>query len=90
MFQVVDFVEVSKYADIQTGDKVHAAGFSHYFPREVVIGEVESATLASNGASYNCKVRLAADMGRVFNVVLVRNTGAGEAKALEESVKKHN
>ncbi len=84
--QVVDFVEVSKYADIQAGDKVHAAGFSHYFPREVVIGEVESATLASNGASYNCKVRLSADMGRLYNVILVRNTNAGEAQDLESKV----
>lgn len=87
--QVVDFIEVSKYADIQVGDEVHAAGFSHYFPREVVIGKIESASLAGNGASYNCKVRLSADMGRLYNVILVRNTNAGEAQELESQIKNH-
>lgn len=86
--QIIDFVELSKYAKVQEGDTVRAAGFSHYFPREAVIGNIEEVTLAESGVSYSCKVRLAADMERVFNVVLVRNTGAGEAQALEASVKK--
>ncbi len=88
--QVIDFVELSKYANVKEGDTVCAAGFSHYFPKETIIGNIESVALSDNGTSYNCKVRLAADMGRIFNVVLVRNTGAGEAQSLEESVKKHN
>ena len=82
--QVIDFVELSKYAKAKEGELVRVAGFSHYFPRETVIGNIEKISLADNGTSYNCKVRLAADMGRLFNVVLVRNTGAGEAQALEE------
>ena len=82
--QVIDFVELSKYAKVKEGDLVRAAGFSHYFPSEAVIGNIEKVELADNGTSYNCKVRLTADMGRLFNVVLVRNTGAGEAQALEE------
>lgn len=85
--QVVDFVELSKYANVSSGSRVRAAGFSHYFPRETVIGTVESAELSANGTSYNCKVRLAADMGRLFNVILVHNTSAGEAQALEAHVK---
>ena len=84
--QIIDFVELSKYAKVQPGDLVRAAGFSHYFPSETVVGNIEKATLAENGTSYNCKVRLAADMGRLFNVVLVRNMGAGEAQELEERV----
>ncbi|MBR2326023.1 MAG: rod shape-determining protein MreC [Alistipes sp.] len=82
--QVVNFVEVSKYAKIAEGDTVNVAGFSHYFPRGVRVGTVEEVELAENGTSFNCKVRLAADMGRLYNVVLVRNTQAGEARALEE------
>ena len=85
--QIIDFVELSKYAVVKEGDVVRAAGFSHYFPRETIIGEVEKIALADNGTSYNCKVRLSADMSRVFNVVLVRNNDAGEAQALEERVK---
>jgi len=82
--QVIDFVELSKYAKVKKGERVRAAGFSHYFPREAIIGDIEEVALAENGTSYNCKVRLAADMERLFNVVLVRNTGTGEAQALEE------
>lgn len=81
--QVVDFVEVSKYAKVAEGDTVNVAGFSHYFPRGVRVGTIEKVELAENGTSYNCKVRLSADMGRLRNVVLVRNTQAGEARALE-------
>ena len=86
--QIIDFVELSKYANVKEGDEVHAAGFSHYFPSEVVIGNIESIEWAENRTSYNCKVRLAADMGRLFNVILVRNTNGGEAQALEERVKR--
>jgi len=82
--QIIDFVELSKYAKVKEGDLVRAAGFSHYFPSETTIGKIEEFSLTENGTSYNCKIRLAADMGRLFNVVLVRNTGAGEAQALEE------
>ena len=86
--QIIDFVELSKYAKVQEGDLVRAAGFSHLFPKEAVIGNIEAVKLAENGTSYNCEVRLAADMNRLSNVVLVRNTGAGEAQELEESVRK--
>ena len=82
--QIIYFVELSKYAKVQKGDLVRVAGFSHYFPKEAIIGNVEEVELADNGTSYNCEVRLAADMDRLFNVVLVRNTGGGEAQALEE------
>lgn len=85
--QIIDFVELSKYAKVKEGDLVRAAGFSHYFPSEAVIGNIEKIELAESGTSYNCKVRLTADMGRVFNVVLVRNTGAGEAQELEDRVR---
>jgi rod shape-determining protein MreC len=85
--QIINFVELSKYANVKKGDLVRAAGFSHYFPKETIIGNIEEVELAENGTSYNCEVRLAADMDRLFNVVLVRNTGAGEAQALEERAK---
>ena len=84
--QVIDFVELSKYANVKEGDLVRAAGFSHYFPSEVVVGHIEKMELGKNGASYNCKVRLAADMDRLRNVILIRNTNGGEAQALESKV----
>ena len=81
--QIVNFVEVSKYANVAKGDLVRPAGFSQYFPSDAVIGHIESIELADKGTSYNCKVRLAADMGRLFNVVLVHNNSAAEVQRLE-------
>lgn len=86
--QIVEFDEVSKYASVREGDIVHSAGFSHYFPREAEVGTVEKFGLCENGTSYSCRVRLSADMSRLYNVILVRNTRGGEAQALEEQVYK--
>lgn len=82
--QIIDFVEVSKYANVKKGDLVQVAGFSQYFPKEAIIGTVDNVDMAENGTSYVCKVRLAADMGRLHNVVLVRNTAMDELKSLDE------
>lgn len=82
--QLADFDDVTKYAKIAEGDVVVAAGFSHYFPSDVVIGKVERATLRENATTYDCRIRLAADMSRLSNVLLVKNNSAGEAQSLEE------
>ena len=81
--EFVNFVELSKYANVQEGNIVQVAGFSQYFPKEAVIGKVERVELANNGTSYNCKVRLGADMERLSNVVLVRNVAMDELKSLD-------
>ena len=80
----VDLVELSKYANVQEGNIVQVAGFSQYFPKETIIGKVERVELANNGTSYNCKVRLGADMERLSNVMLVRNVAMDELKSLED------
>jgi rod shape-determining protein MreC len=82
--QVADFDDVTKYAHITEGDVVVAAGLSHYFPSGVIIGKIERATLRENATSYNCRIRLAADMSRLSNVLLVKNNAAIEAQTLEE------
>lgn len=83
--QMADFDDVTKYARIEQGDLVVAAGFSHYFPSGVIIGKVEKATLRENATSYDCRIRLAADMSRLSNVLLVKNNAAVEAQTLEEN-----
>lgn len=86
--QVVDFGGVSKYATIREGDKVVTAGFSHYFPQGMVIGHVLSA--AVEGDTQHCKVALAADMARLQNVILVKNTMADEAMSLDAPYRPRN
>ena len=80
--QIVDFREVTKYANIEEGDIVLASGFSHYFPPEVVIGTIESFRLVDKTTTYDCRVRLSADMSRLYNVILIKNNTADEAMEL--------
>ena len=80
----VDFTDVEKYANVQEGNVVRVALLSQYFPKEAIIGTIERVELDSNGASYNCKVRLGADMKRLRNVVLVRDVARSEMEPLEK------
>lgn len=85
--RVVDFDEVSKYADIKAGEMVVTTGFSHYFPQGLTIGTVESFELNASQTTFKARVRLAADIGRLHNVLLVNNTAADEIRALESAPK---
>lgn len=82
---MVEFDEVSKYAVIECGEVVTTTGFSHYFPSDLTIGTVESFELNKAQTTYNVRVRLAADMARLGNVLLVNNTAAGEIRELERA-----
>ena len=85
--QVVDFDEVSKYADIKEGDMVVTTGFSHYFPQGLTIGTVESIEQGSSQTTVKARLRLAVDIGRLHNVLLVNNSAADEVRALESAPK---
>lgn len=69
--QLVQFTDVSKYANIAIGDSVEALDFSDYFPSGTIIGIVESMELNDDQTMYSCQLRLAADIARIDNVILV-------------------
>ncbi|MBE6196430.1 MAG: rod shape-determining protein MreC [Rikenellaceae bacterium] len=87
-YRYVTMDELSKYADIHVGDKVISTGFSDYFPADIPIGEVESFQLNETGTYYTVRVRLAADMSSLSNVILARNPNSPELKGLEAKLKK--
>lgn len=82
----VDMTELSKYADIEVGAEVVSSGLSHYFPVDVKIGYVESFELNDSQTAYDVKIRLAADMTRLSNVILIENMDFGEVTQLEDDV----
>lgn len=88
---VVLMGDVSKYADPQPGQEIVTAGFSQYFPADVLIGWVESAELDETRTSYTVRVRLAAEISRLTDVVLVENRDRAEIDSLRRSdqVKRH-
>lgn len=82
---VVILDELSKYADPQPGQEVVTTGFSQYFPADVLIGWVESASLNETRTAYTVRVRLAAEMSRLGEVVLVGNRDLFEIRDLQQS-----
>lgn len=86
--QVVTMNELPKYASIHVGDEVVTTGFSDVFPPEVPIGVVESFELNEMGTYYTVRVRLAADLRSLSDVILARNPNREELKGLEAKLKK--
>lgn len=82
---VVVLGELSKYADPKPGQEVVTTGFSQYFPADVLIGWVESASLNETRTAYTVRVRLAAEMSRLNEVVLVGNRDFYEIRNLQQS-----
>lgn len=81
----MEMTDLSKHADIEVGDEVVSAGLSHYFPEGIKIGYVESYSINDTQTSYNVTVRLAVDMTKLNNVILVENVDYGEIKDLENN-----
>ena len=84
----VQMSELTKYAEFEVGAPVVSSGLSHIFPEGVKIGVVESFSENENQTSFDVVVRLAADMTKVSNVLVISNDGYIEATELEEEVKK--
>lgn len=79
----VNFTDVSKYAQIDVGDSVEAIDFSEYFPSGTVIGTIESMEMNEEATMYNCKLRLAADIARIDNIILVDSRDIDEVRHLK-------
>jgi rod shape-determining protein MreC len=85
----VEMEELSKNANIEVGDEVIGSGVSHYFPSDVriKIGYIDSYSLNESQTAYHVTIRLANDLSRISNVILVENADYNEITNLEESVK---
>ena len=84
----VQMSELTKYAEFEVGAPVVSSGLSHIFPEGVKIGVVESFSENDNQTSFDVVVRLAADMTKVSNVLVISNDGYIEATELEEAARK--
>lgn len=83
----VQMSELTKYAEFEIGAPVVSSGLSHIFPEGVKIGYVESFKENENQTSFDVVVRLAADMTKISNVLVIGNNGYVEATELEDRVK---
>lgn len=80
---IAKLTDVSKYASINIGDTVEAIDFSEYFPSGTIIGTVESMEMNDEQTMYTCALRLAADIARIDNVILVDGRDIDEVRHLK-------
>jgi len=78
--------DLSKYAAVERGDTIVSTSFSRYFPAGILIGTVEEFELNETRTAYDVRIRLAADLTRLHDVVLVRNQDFAEQRQLEEGI----
>lgn len=81
----VEMNDLSKHADIEVGDEVVTAGLSHFFPEGIKIGYVEKYEINETQTSYHATIRLAADMTKLNNVILIENIDWVEISDLEQN-----
>jgi len=75
--------ELSKYAEPKIGQRVITTGFSQFFPENVLIGWVESASMNENRTAYTVRLKLATDFARLTDIILVENRDACEVLDLQ-------
>ena len=78
--------DLSKYAAVERGDTIVSTSFSRYFPAGILIGTVEECELNATRTAYDVRIRLAADMTALHDVVLVKNQDYNEQRQLEEGI----
>jgi rod shape-determining protein MreC len=81
----VEMKDLSKHSNIEVGDEVVTAGLSEFFPEGVKIGYVEKYEINDTKTSYSATIRLAADMTKLNNVILIENTDYIEISELEQN-----
>lgn len=75
--------ELSKYAPVEVGDTIVSTGYSHFFPEDITIGYIERLEVDEPTSSFKVDLRLAADMTRLNDVLLIKNFDIYELTALE-------
>ncbi len=78
--------DLSKYAAVERGDTIVSTSFSRYFPAGILIGTVEAFELNETRTAYDVRIRLAADMTALHDVVLIKNQDSNEQRQLEEGI----
>ncbi len=80
----IDVIDVSTYAQIEVGMAVEA--WSERLPKGVIVGRIESFEHNAAKTAYSARLKLAADMSALDNVLIVENTHYGEIEKLMDNI----
>lgn len=75
--------DLPRHAEFNLGDTVITSGHSAVFPEGVIVGVVDDMEDSNDGLSYNLKVKLAADFGKLGAVRILSREGQKEQRELE-------
>lgn len=77
---------VPRHINIKEGDTITTSGYNAVFPRGIMIGTINSFTLAENDVFYKAKIDLAVDFSSLDYVFLVTNELKAEQDSLQNEV----
>lgn len=80
----VDIIDVSTYAQPEVGMAVEA--WSERLPNGVIVGHIEKFEHNAAKTAYSARLKLAADMSALDNVLIVENTHYGELESLMDNI----
>lgn len=75
--------DVPRHAEFKLGDTVVTSGYSTVFPEGIIVGTVDDMYDSNDGLSYNLKVKLATDFGKLYNVRVIARPSQEEQKEIE-------
>ncbi len=84
--QVVQMIDVSKFAPVKQGDTITTGGQSAIFPKGIPIGKIDSFVLDPGGDTYTITVSLFNDMTSLAHAYVIKNRDAAEIRQLENPI----
>lgn len=81
---LMQLVDVSKFAQVKNGDTIVSGGQSAIFPKGIEIGRVKSFSTDLGGDTYTIEVELFNDMTNVGKVYIIENLDKDEIESLEQ------
>lgn len=85
-YQYAYLEDIPRHVNVTEGDTVVTSGYSIVFPKDILIGTVEKATLTDTDATYNLKIRLSTNFKTIRYVQIINNKNTDEIEKLEESI----
>lgn len=80
--------DLPRHAKFCLGDTLVTSGYSEVFPEGVIVGTIDHIDNSKDGLSYQLKVRLATDFGKLNSVRVVPRTNQMEQRFLEKMANK--
>ncbi len=81
---LIQITKISDHYDIREGHEVTTTEFGHYFPQNIKIGNIKTATRKENGKYWEIDVELATDMAQLGEVYIIKNAFRQELEEIEK------